>query len=93
MQNELGGVEKFWFGFDYAQPPGFVNYVRRPLVCAQPPVFGKFSQQGGKLKRKIFAPTLKGEIFLNCKGRKIIWGKLFIVSCNLSFGITTEGAL
>ena len=37
MQNELGGVEKFWFGFDYAQPPGFVNYVLRPLVCAQSP--------------------------------------------------------
>ena len=82
MQNELGGVEKFWFGFDYAQPPGFVNYVRRPLVCAQPPVFGKFSQQGGKQ----FSFPLP-------KGWKIVWGKLFIVSCNLSFGITTEGAL
>ena len=55
--------------------------------------FDKLSHRGGKLERKIFAPTLKGEIFLNCKGRKIIWGKLFIVSCNLSFGITTEGAL
>ena len=23
------------FGFDYAQPPGFENYVRRPSVSAQ----------------------------------------------------------
>lgn len=30
------------------------------------------SLKGGKLERKIFAPTLKGEIFLNCKGRKIV---------------------
>lgn len=29
--------------------------------------------KGGKLERKIFAPTLKGEIFLNCKGRKIVY--------------------
>ena len=27
----------------------------------------------GKLERKIFAPTLKGEIFLNCNGRKIVY--------------------
>jgi hypothetical protein len=26
---------------------------------------------GGKFERKIFAPTLKGEIFLYRKGRKI----------------------
>ena len=32
------------------------------------------SLKGGKLERKIFAPTLKGVIFLNCKGRKIVWG-------------------
>ena len=44
------------------------------------------SLKGGKLERKIFAPTLKGEIFLNCKGRKIVY-------CYLSFEITTEGAL
>ena len=25
-----------------AQPPGFVNYVRRPLVCAQPPERNNF---------------------------------------------------
>ena len=28
---------------------------------------------GGKLERKIYAPTLKGEIFLNCKGWKIVY--------------------
>lgn len=26
-----------------AQPPGFVNCVRRPSVCAQPPGFAKNS--------------------------------------------------
>ena len=31
------------------------------------------SLKGGKLERKIFAPTLKGEIFLNCNGRKIVY--------------------
>ena len=41
------------FGFDYAQPPGFENYVRRPSVCAQ------------------------------STGRKIVWGKLFIVTSAL----------
>ena len=30
-----------------------------------------------------FSPTLKGEIFLNCKGWKIVWGKLFIVTSAL----------
>ena len=45
--------------------------------------FDKLSQRGGKLERKIFARTLKGEIFLNCKGRKIVWGKLFIVTSAL----------
>ena len=28
-----------------AQSPGFVNYVRSPLVCAQSPGFGKFSHR------------------------------------------------
>ena len=41
------------------------------------------SLKGGKLERKIFAPTLKGVIFLNCKGRKIVWGKLFIATSAL----------
>ena len=45
--------------------------------------FDKLSHRGGKLERKIFAPTLKGEIFLNCKGRKIVWGKLFIATSAL----------
>ena len=44
------------------------------------------SLKGWKLERKIFAPTLKGEIFLNCKGGKIVY-------CYLSFEITTEGEL
>ena len=49
-------------------------------------IFFSPTLKGGKLERKIFAPTLKGEIFLNCKGRKIVY-------CYLSFEITTEGAL
>ena len=32
-------------------------------------------------------------LFPNPKGWKIVWGKLFIVSCYLSFEITTEGVL
>ena len=48
--------------------------------------FDKLSHRGGKLERKIFAPTLKGEIFLNCKGWKIVY-------CYHGFEITTEGAL
>ena len=55
LRQDLGneGVIFFSLGFDYAQPTGFVNYVRRPSVCAQAP-------EGNK---KSFSPTLKGEIF------------------------------
>ena len=56
MQNELGGVEKFW------------------LMGAGCWVLNNF-------------------LFPDPKGRKVVWGKLFIVSCYLSFEITTEGAL
>ena len=64
-------MEKFWLLTSTSSVTGEENNFLFP------------SLKGGKLERKIFAPTLKGEIFLNCKGRKIVWGKLFIVTSAL----------
>ena len=57
------------FGFDYAQPPGFVNYVRRPSVCAQPAReennFLFPSLKGGKLF--IVTSALKSQRRVRCE--------------------------
>ena len=77
--------EGVWKSFGYwlwqAQSPGRKTIFFSPTLTST-----TLSHRGGKLERKIFAPTLKGEIFLNCKGRKIVY-------CYLSFEITTESAL
>lgn len=61
----MRGVEKYWFGF--------VNNVRRPLVCAQPLGFGKFSHRtsttlshwGGKFF--IVTSALESQLRVRCE--------------------------
>ncbi len=61
----MRGCGKVLVWLRQAQSPGFGSLASESSAC-----------EGGKLERKIFAPALKGEIFLNCKGRKIVYCKL-----------------
>ena len=45
----MRGCGKVLVWLRQAQSPGFVNYVRRPLVCAQPPDFDYAQSPGRKI--------------------------------------------